>query len=114
MDDHGHKNSDADGGREVFSKVMKAGKRTYFFDVKAMRDESLYITISESRKMRTREGETVYNKSKLFLYPEDFTRFEEQLAEVLAFVRCHGDADGGVRGKSLVEYQTVDEEFDAL
>ncbi len=114
MDEHGHKNNDADGGREVFSKVMKAGKRTYFFDVKSMRDESLYVTISESRKMRTREGEIVYNKSKLFLYQEDFARFEEELAEVLAFVRCHDNTGGNSRKAPSAEYTTVDEEFESL
>jgi hypothetical protein len=63
---------------EVFSKKVRAGKRTYFFDVKATRSNDYYVTITESKK-RLEDG--VFIKHKIFLYKEDFEKFVEGLTE---------------------------------
>jgi hypothetical protein len=69
---------------EVFSKKVRAGKRTYFFDVKATRSNDYYVTITESKK-RLEDG--VFIKHKIFLYKEDFEKFSEGLLETLNYVR---------------------------
>lgn len=67
---------------EVYSKVVRAGKRTYFFDVKATKGRDLYITMTESKKTFT-DGKEYYQKHKIFLYKEDFEKFAEGLSEVV-------------------------------
>lgn len=62
------------GKSEIYSKAVRAGKRTYFFDVKATRDENLYITVTESKKRFRNDGGFFYEKHKLFLYKEDFIK----------------------------------------
>ena len=64
---------------EIFTKVVRAGKRTYFFDVKATRKEDYYLTITESKKRLGKEGKVFYEKHKIFLYKEDFEKFTERL-----------------------------------
>ncbi len=76
--------STRDGNEEVFSKKVKAGKRTYFFDVKATRGNDYYITITESKK-RPEDG--MYIKHKIFLYKEDFNKFLEAFQETVNFVK---------------------------
>ena len=66
---------------EVYSKAVRAGKRTYFFDIKSTRADDLYITITESKR-RLEEG-AGYEKHKIFLYKEDFDKFKEGLLEVI-------------------------------
>ncbi len=70
---------------EVFTKVVRAGKRTYFFDVKSTRHEDLYLTITESKKRLGKEGKMFYEKHKIFLYKEDFEKFTEGLREAVEF-----------------------------
>jgi hypothetical protein len=70
---------------EVFTKVVRAGKRTYFFDVKSTRHEDLYLTITESKKRPGKEGKMFYEKHKIFLYKEDFEKFTEGLREAVTF-----------------------------
>jgi hypothetical protein len=69
---------------EVFSKRVRAGKRTYFFDVKTTRGDDYYITITESKK-RFEDGN--YVKHKIFLYKEDFNKFMEAFTETVNFVK---------------------------
>lgn len=64
--------------QEVYSKKVKAGKRTYFFDVKATRANDYYLTITESKKQHDDEGSR-YEKHKIFLYKEDLNKFLEAL-----------------------------------
>ncbi len=68
---------------EIFSKAIRAGKRTYFFDVKATKGNDYYLTVTESKKRFTDEGKFHYEKHKLFLYKEDFDKFSEGLTEVI-------------------------------
>jgi hypothetical protein len=72
---------------EVFSKSVRAGKRTYFFDVKATRKNEYYLTITESKKRFNKEGRYFYEKHKIFLYKEDFDKFKDGLTEVLDFIQ---------------------------
>ena len=67
---------------EVYSKVVRAGKRTYFFDVKATKGNELYLTLTESKKTFV-DGKEFYQKHKLFLYKEDFEKFSDGLEDVL-------------------------------
>ncbi len=73
------------GGRndEVYSKVVRAGKRTYFFDVKSTRNNDLYLTLTESKKT-FRDGKPSFQKHKIFLYKEDFDKFTGGLEDALA------------------------------
>ncbi|MCJ8209995.1 PUR family DNA/RNA-binding protein [Mucilaginibacter sp. RS28] len=71
---------------EVFSKKVRAGKRTYFFDVKATRSNDYYITITESKK-RLEDG--VFVKHKIFLYKEDFEKFAEGLKGTVDYIKDH-------------------------
>ena len=69
---------------EIYSKVVRAGKRTYFFDIKATKGNDLYITLTESKKSFGDDGDGNYQKHKIFLYKEDFEKFREGLEDVLA------------------------------
>jgi hypothetical protein len=73
---------------EVFSKKVRAGKRTYFFDVKATRSGDYYLTLTESKK-RLEDG--VFVKHKIFLYKEDFEKFAEGLNETVDYIKNHQD-----------------------
>ena len=77
--------NDRSDKEEVFTKVVRAGKRTYFFDVKSTRHEDLYLTITESKKRLGKEGKMFYEKHKIFLYKEDFEKFTEGLREAVTF-----------------------------
>lgn len=73
---------------DVYSKPVRAGKRTYFFDVKATRGEKdYYLTITESKRRTEGDGSFSYDKHKLFLYKEDFEKFTEGLEEVISFIK---------------------------
>jgi hypothetical protein len=74
------------GREEIFSKAVRAGKRTYFFDVKATRRNDYYLTITESKKRFNRDGKSFYEKHKIFLYKEDFEKFSDGLKEVVSFI----------------------------
>ena len=77
MDNNGYKD-------EIFTKRVRAGKRTYFFDVKSTKSErDFYITITESKRV----GEDEYEKHKIFLYKEDFDKFREALEETVEHVQ---------------------------
>lgn len=78
---------------DVYSKVVRAGKRTYFFDVKATRRNEFYLTITESKKRIGREGKFFFEKHKIFLYKEDFEKFAEGLAEVVDYIKMNQSVD---------------------
>jgi hypothetical protein len=73
---------------EIFSKSVRAGKRTYFFDVKATKTDELYLTITESkRRFNNETGKFFYEKHKLFLYSEDFDKFISGLYDTIKFIK---------------------------
>jgi hypothetical protein len=83
MEDFDHR----DNREDVFSRAVKAGKRTYFFDVKQTRADQFYITITESkRRFDNAQGKFFYEKHKLFLYREDFEKFKNGLNDVISFI----------------------------
>jgi hypothetical protein len=81
------KNDNGKERDEIFSKSVRAGKRTYFFDVKATKRNDYYLTITESKKRFETDGRFTFEKHKLFLYKEDFEKFAEGLNEVVAYIR---------------------------
>ena len=81
-------------GDDVYSKPVRAGKRTYFFDVKATKGNDYYLTITESKRRVERDGRYVYDKHKIFLYKEDFDKFADGLQEVVNYIRERLPADG--------------------
>jgi len=78
--------SDSKFNQEIHSKVVRAGKRTYFFDVKSTRNEEFYLTITESKKRFEDDGNFHYEKHKIFLYREDFEKFTGCLQEIIEFI----------------------------
>jgi hypothetical protein len=72
---------------DLFSKSVRAGKRTYFFDVKSTRGNDYYLTITESKKRFGTDGKFSYEKHKIFLYKEDFEKFVEGLNEAVAHIK---------------------------
>jgi hypothetical protein len=74
---------------EIFSNAVRAGKRTYFFDVKATRRNDFYLTITESKKRYNKDGRFFYEKHKIFLYKEDFDKFIEGLEDVIDYIKTH-------------------------
>jgi len=72
---------------EIFSIAVRAGKRTYFFDVKATRRNDYYLTLTESKKRFNRDGRFYFEKHKIFLYKEDFDKFTEGLKETIEFIK---------------------------
>jgi len=77
---------DTNGKEEVFTKIVRAGKRTYFFDVKVTRSDDHYLTITESKKRLGKEGKVFYEKHKIFLYKEDFDKFKEGLKDAVDYI----------------------------
>ncbi len=71
---------------EIFSKVLRAGRRTYFFDVRATKADDYYLTITESKKFTNADGSFHYKKHKIYLYKEDFEGFTEILNEMTSYI----------------------------
>lgn len=79
-------NNDMMEKEEIFSKVLRAGRRTYFFDVRATKADDYYLTITESKKFTNDDGSYHYKKHKIYIYKEDFSEFKEILAEMTDFI----------------------------
>lgn len=78
---------------DIYSKAVRAGKRTYFFDVKATRGNDLYLTITESKKRFADDGKHIYEKHKLFLYKEDFEKFLEGINDCVDHIHKLKDSN---------------------
>ncbi len=100
-------NSDANRD-EIFSKAVRAGKRTYFFDVKSTRGNDLYLTITESKKRFHDDGKHSFEKHKLFLYKEDFEKFAEGLKETLVKIRSLQEGDNEYIDPADVEKEVIE------
>lgn len=72
--------------KDIFTRIFKAGRRTYFFDVKETRDSDYYLTITESIKHTNQDGKFYFKKHKIFLYKEDFKDFQNALLETTQFI----------------------------
>ena len=96
---------------EIFSRAVRAGKRTYFFDVKSTVGEEYYITITESkRRFNNEQGKFFYEKHKLFLYKEDFDKFANGLSDVVEFIRTGKAPDR----PEIVTDSLADEDADGI
>jgi hypothetical protein len=82
-------NAQERSGEDVYSKPVRAGKRTYFFDVKATKGKDYYLTITESKRRMDSNGHFAYDKHKIFLYKEDFEKFAEGLEEVIQYIKTN-------------------------
>ena len=71
---------------EIHSKVLRAGRRTYFFDVRSTKAGDYYLTITESKKFTHDDGSFHYKKHKIYLYKEDFVAFKENVEEMMEFI----------------------------
>ena len=79
---------------DIYSQAIRAGKRTYFLDVKSTKSEELYLTITESkRRFDTELGKFKYEKHKVFLFKEDFEKFTDGLKDVIQFIENKQSAD---------------------
>lgn len=98
---------------EIFSKVLRAGRRTYFFDVRATKAGDYYLTITESKKFTNDDGSFHYKKHKIYLYKEDFNEFNEILKEMIDYViDVKGDeviSERHQKDFKKEEYDTADE-----
>lgn len=97
---------------DVFSKPVRAGKRTYFFDVKATKgNNDYYLTITESKRRQERDGSFTFDKHKIFLYKEDFEKFQEGLADVIEYIQ--NNCLGGVPAEKGAKPEEINgpEEF---
>lgn len=74
---------------EIFSKVLRAGRRTYFFDVRSTKADDYYITITESKKFTEEDGSFHFKKHKIYLYKEDFADFTKIMEEMTSYVLNH-------------------------
>jgi hypothetical protein len=81
MSDHGMMEKE-----EIYSKVLRAGRRTYFFDVRSTKAGDYYLTVTESKKFTNDDGSFHYKKHKIYLYKEDFTEFNEILKEMTDYI----------------------------
>ncbi|QRM89814.1 DUF3276 family protein [Lacinutrix sp. WUR7] len=71
---------------EIYSKVLRAGRRTYFFDVRATKAGDYYLTVTESKKFTNDDGSFHYKKHKIYIYKEDFSEFNSILAEMTDYI----------------------------
>ena len=88
-------NAQERSGEDIYSKPVRAGKRTYFFDVKATKGNDYYLTITESKRRVDTTGNFAYEKHKIFLYKEDFEKFAEGLEEVVNYIKTKCINDNG-------------------
>jgi hypothetical protein len=97
--------------QEIYSKAVRAGKRTYFFDVKSTRKDEYYLTITESKKRYEQDGKFHFEKHKIFLYKEDFEKFIDGINEVVDYIeerqpidnQMNADVDDAYESELLVE-----------
>ena len=120
IEDRNDKNQTAEETEhcEIFSRAVRAGKRTYFFDVKATRRNDYFLTITESKKRFQKDGRFFFEKHKIFLYKEDFEKFADGFQEVIEFIKTVKATEPDIEsmahegGESSEDYTMVD--FDDL
>ncbi len=107
-------NDRGNGHEDIFSRAVRAGKRTYFFDVKATRRGDYYLTLTESKKQYGKDGDFRFEKHKLFLYKEDFEKFEQGLSETLEYCNKHNvdfvDEEDDKSDDNVVKPDNIDNE----
>ena len=99
---------------DIFSKAIRAGKRTYFFDVKATRNDDYYLTITERKRRYEQDGSFQVEKHKIFLYKEDFEKFSAGLNEVVEFIQKEKGNHEMVASDAASDKSFTQVEFDDL
>ena len=94
---------------EIFSQVLRAGRRTYFFDVRETKAGDYYLTITESKKFTHDDGSFHYKKHKIYLYKEDFAEFTENLNRATEFI-VNEKGDEVISERHQKDYQKPNEE----
>ncbi len=115
-EDYDGANAQERSGDDVYSKQVRAGKRTYFFDVKATRGNDYYLTITESKRRVEKDGRFAYDKHKIFLYKEDFDKFTGSLQEMIDYIKanCPVQAQEPAKPDGEKGSYTADVNFDEL
>ncbi len=98
-----------DFGEQIYTKAVRAGKRTYFFDVKATRANDYFITITESRKKINPDGSASFSRHQVYLYKEDFGKFMDGISEMIDYIKEHKPEFFEQQQNS-----SIDEEFEKL
>ena len=93
-EDYDGANAQERSGEDIYSKPVRAGTRTYFFDVTATKGNDYYLTITESKRRVDNNGQYAYDKHKIFLYKEDFEKFAEGLEEVIKYIKAKTNKAG--------------------
>lgn len=104
-------------GDQILSKAVKAGRRTYFFDVRATRGNDYFLTITESRRKINGDGSVGIDRHKIFLYKEDFAKFSCGLSEVIEFIKRNKPEffeHPASRKSTMASECNIDEEFNML
>lgn len=109
-----HERGDKKFREEIFSKAVRAGKRTYFFDVKSTRKNEYFLTITESKKKFEQDGKYHFEKHKVFLYKEDFDKFMEGLNEIIDYIQERQPYEPGEFEERDVLKEYSDVEFEDL
>lgn len=101
-------------GEQILTKAVKAGRRTYFFDVRATRANDYFLTITESRKKNNADGSVTFDRHKIFLYKEDFVKFSDGLSEVIEFIRKNRSELVSGHDDTTSATCDIDKEFESL
>ena len=94
---------------EIFSQVLRAGRRTYFFDVRATKADDYYLTVTESKKFTHDDGTFHYQKHKIYLYKEDFVDFHEMLGKATDYI-LNEKGDEVISERHQKDFKKEDEE----
>ena len=100
--------------REIFSKAVRAGKRTYFFDVKATKRNDYFLTITESKKRFQKDGRFFFEKHKIFLYKEDFEKFADGFTEVIDYIKNVKSNEQGVNDEMIHQDKESTEDYTSV
>ena len=98
---------------EIFSQVLRAGRRTYFFDVRETKAGDYYLTITESKKFTHEDGSFHYKKHKIYLYKEDFSEFTENLNKATEFI-VNEKGDEVISERHQKDYHKPEEEANGV
>jgi len=100
--------------REIYSKAVRAGKRTYFFDVKATKRNDYFLTITESKKRFQKDGRFFFEKHKIFLYKEDFEKFADGFTEVIDYIKNVKSSEQGVNAEMIHQESERTEDYTSV
>jgi hypothetical protein len=116
MDERTDKNDSFEDSehREIYSKAVRAGKRTYFFDVKATKRNDYFLTITESKKRFQKDGRFFFEKHKIFLYKEDFEKFADGFTEVIDYIKNVKSTEQGVNEEMIHKESQGTEDYTSV